>query len=168
VTAFLLDDEGLKPYPAPEGFPIPCTEEGYRTLEDINKDTHSLDGDEHEPWDSYDSAPNEGDRKELLSMEPNDPYHALCIRSSGSLDLAAISSFNDFGEEKEEGNCAMSTVGSVGPHKPPPLKEKDELSTHSPSKSSGLYACLTTGRLWLSLYDDLAYFLDFSVAQGNG
>ena len=160
MTAFLLDKEDLQPYPAPEGFLIPCAEEDRH---DINTVNLVLDGERiPESWYSDDFA-SEEETKELLSMEPDSPYRALCVRSSSLPQLVTTGGFNDFGEDKEEGNCTVSTVDSVGPRTPPLAKGKAEPS--SPSKSSGLPACLSTGRLWLSMYDDLASFLDFSATQ---
>jgi hypothetical protein len=115
-----------------------------------------------ESWSSYDFV-SEEDKKEILSMEPDSPYRSLCVRSSSLLPLVTTGSFNDFGEEKEEENCTVSTVDSVGPRTPPLVKGKVELS--SPSKSSGVPACLSTGRSWLSMHDDMASFLDFSATQ---
>ena len=159
MTAFLLDKEDLQPYPAPEGFLIPCTEEDRHN---INAENLVLDGDSvPESRYSYDFE-SEEDTKELLLMEPDSPYRALCVRSSSLPHLVTTDSFNDFGGDKE-GNCTVSTVDSVGPRTPPLVKEKAEAS--SPSKSSGLPACLSTGGLWLSMYDDLASFLDFSATQ---
>ncbi|KIM38277.1 hypothetical protein M413DRAFT_30389 [Hebeloma cylindrosporum] len=160
MTAFLLDKEELQPYPAPEGFLIPCAEEErYRALDDINAESLLVDGDRvQESWYSYDFSSDEEETKELLSIEPDSPYRALCIRSS---TLPHSVSF----EEKDEGNSTVSTVDSIGPRTPPLVKAKSE--SNSPSKSSGLPACLSTGRLWLSMYDDMASFLDFSATQAD-
>jgi len=161
MTAFLLDKEDLQPYPALDGFLIPCTEEERR---DINAENLVLEGDRvPESWYSYDFATEEEDTKGLLSMEPDSPYRALCVRSSSLPHLVTTESFSGFGEDQEEGNCTVSTVNSVGPRTPPLVKGKAKPS--SPSKSSGLPACLSTSRLWLSMYDDLASFLDFSATQ---
>ena len=161
MTAFLLDKEDLQPYLAPEGFLIPCVEDDRH---DINAVNLVLDGDRiPESWYSCDFTSEEEDTQELLSMEPDSPYRALCVRSSSLPHLVTTGGFNDFGEDKEEGNCTASTVDSVGPRTPPLTKGKAEPS--SPSKSSGLPACLSTGRLWLSMHDNLASFLDFSAMQ---
>lgn len=160
MTAFMLDKEDLQPYPVPDGFLIPCTEERC----EINAENLVLDADcVQESWYSDDFVSEEEDTKEMLSMEPDSPYRALCVRSSSLPPLVTTGSFNDFGEEKEEGNCTVSTVDSIGPRTPPLVKGKVESS--SPSKSSSLPACLSTGCLWLSTYDDLASFLDFSATQ---
>ena len=164
MTAFLLDKEDLQPYPAPDGFLVPCTEdENYRALDDIIAENPVSDSDLQESWYSHEFSSEDEVVTELLSIEPDSPYRALCVRSSSLPRLVTTGSFNEFGGEKEEGNSTVSTVDSVGPRTPPLVKGK--IAPSSPSKSSGLPVCLSTGRLWLSMYDDLASFLDFSATQ---
>ena len=86
---------------------------------------------------------------------------ALCVRSFSLPSLVTTGSFNDFGEDKDEENSTVSTVDSVGLRTPPIVKGKAEPG--SPSKSSSLPAYLSTSRLWLSMYEDLASLMDFSA-----
>ncbi|KAF8954542.1 mitochondrial carrier domain-containing protein [Flammula alnicola] len=126
MSAFLNDQPTSRPFPAHQGFSVclekPNVSANTSTATDLpfseERTDHHLESSDLQS----NLAPSRSFRRSLieaLSLEPNNPYISLCIRSSTLYNSASCDKIPDAQENDKEKRDSMSTVDSIGLLKTP-------------------------------------------------
>uniref|UniRef100_A0A8H7Y8V6 Uncharacterized protein n=1 Tax=Psilocybe cubensis TaxID=181762 RepID=A0A8H7Y8V6_PSICU len=141
MAAFFRDQPSFRPRPAPEGFSVPTSQ----TMElidaaskhdvlpsEISESTETLCTEAHtmslSPY-SWRAICGDLAALEKLDLDPDDPYSALCVRTSYSVHKTTSSSHGL--SDEEDGNATLSTIDSTGSSTPPPALTTSSMATES-------------------------------------
>ncbi|KDR86129.1 hypothetical protein GALMADRAFT_132717 [Galerina marginata CBS 339.88] len=190
VLASFRDRPMLQPWPDREGFsvlspeisddvfstscPGPVSLVPAKALLSTQEDAAEFDG-ECSSLSSCSSGSGDVGIADVFSLDQNDPHVSLCVRSSNLSQpirppTPKLSDHESDEKEDEDANTTSSTIDSMGPLTPPrsrpvELDARLFLSSGMMCKPAPPPVFVSVGTFCLSVYDDLASFLDLSASE---